>query len=327
LLLYDVKNEWLSDIVNNANEKMQKGLNNKFLISIKATNPLEKICCYKICDTKVDCDVSLRNIVIYSLAFGLENVSIKSHDTDLKKYCLSGNDFEYIGDTMNSYATSIRSFLRKYNQKTDIYKRNSKELKQEYQNIGGQNSWEACILDNLEYYENLLPLSAKNFISVNHTIGNFLPVPCNFNIPRYSKTKDYWDLTLKGIHEWFLSDTASSNGIEDIIDGTGIYSDIAENVRVCKLWLSQYKNWDEFVEKNFMQDFVNTSYNNGKYGGPKELWNGHFANNPVPNNEAEFGQFFENSSSWILARGNRIVIKIKDELSKKTDQQIINCLL
>lgn len=330
LLLYDVKSEWIEEIIDDAYKQMSNVIKTNLKIDVNNASSLQKMCCYKICKKKIDCDVSLLNILIYAIAYNMMDAEIKPQN-DGDKYCLRKANIDYIGDTMNSCAKSVRDYLRKFNKNQDIYKLKSKELKNEYIEISTVNYWDACILDNYEYFNKLIPDEIKTFIRINHTIGNFIPVTKYFNLPRANKTRDYWDLTLDGIYKWFevfeKGNYDSNVGLIDII-GTGIkaYKDEKENIESCKKWLSSFRSWDNFIEMNYMQDFVNTcEFKNRKFGKPKELWKGHFEKKTL-NQESLFKEFFINSSSWIVARGTRIAISLKRELQAKSNEEIIKQL-
>lgn len=319
ILHYDIKDEWLTEILTSANKKMKK-IDPKLYIEQQNITPLQKMCCYRLSSTKVDCDVSLLSIVIYSLTHGLSTQIIQAQEPNSQKFCLTGDDVEYIGDTMNSCKTTLIEYIRLYGDD----KMDPRVLKI---NPTGRNcgkfmttdtylTWEACILAHHEHFAKRLPTSAHTFIQLTHTIGNFIPVPPNFNMTRASKTNDYWDLTLRGIHDWFkCGDIDSDDGIRNIIGSAHAYEDAEENWCICKKWLSTYSDWDDFVIKTFMQDFVEIGNGEKLFGPPKELWKGHFDDSRLPKDEHEFEQFFTNASAWILARGRRIALAVKNELS------------
>ena len=100
-------------------------------------------------------------------------------------------------------------------------------------------------------------------------------------------------------------------------------------------WLNGFGSWDNFVEKNYLQDFVNenpkyVSHDEcQKYGLPKELWKDHFDNFDgkfdgkkvaLPTNKEQIEQFCNNASAWILARGQRMIneLRIKMHETAKT---------
>ena len=141
-------------------------------------------------------------------------------------------------------------------------------------------------------------------ISLYHTLGNFMPVPVGCNSPRGTGiTKDYWDITLKIIYEYFKKE---NDNIADIVgeNKSQLYKD----------WLDSYgddngcNGWKNFVERNYLQDFVNIIGEN--YYMPKELWKGHFQGNILPTEVKQIEEFSVNASCFILARSNRMIIQL-----------------
>lgn len=273
--------------------------------------PWEKLCCYKISgSTGVDCDASLRSTVIYQLAFGYGDpmkVKVAPYPPQKPKtglYCLESDAGILRGDTMNSYATTVREFLRTYGHSEACVKgflakaKNGKWGTPEQYN--GDAHWEMCVLDHYDYFKGLLPQAAEMFFSLCHTVGNFLPVPPAFQdrgsmqLPSH----DYWDLALMCIYHYY-------SGIKYPLS----WLVKADSIPVCHQWLDSFGTWNGFVEQNFLQDFI------GPDGTPKELWKGHFTNGVMPKKEADFEQFFTNASAWITARGVRIALAVKEALA------------
>lgn len=154
--------------------------------------------------------------------------------------------------------------------------------------------------------------ASRKYLQFSHSVGNFIPVPRHFNIPRYRKTQDYWDLTLSGIWSWYTRGEC----LHSIIGAAAPYHDQSENIKICERWLECFgageNGWDSFVEKNYMQDFVSSGQEGRSYGGPKELWKGHFDGYALPKTDEAFSQFFTNASAWIEARGVRIALALKE---------------
>ena len=148
-----------------------------------------------------------------------------------------------------------------------------------------------------------------------------------FNSPRgFGSTKDYWDLALLKIYNWY---DAKNNGKPEHQADEYLKQLITspQNINLCKEWLGKYTaddgkpSWDVFVVANYMQDFVKKGDAEGHFSEPKELWTGHFKNNVLPSKE-DFIQFFTNAYEWIIARGNRISIKLKNELKGKSNEEL-----
>lgn len=187
---------------------------------------------------------------------------------------------DYIGDVMNSWATILEEFP------ADFW---------------GDYFGEKCPNTGLELWEYLsngenykygklkkpLPLYITDFLDVVYTIGNFIPLPQNRN-----KYEDYWDLFLAGVYNYFHSEKVIN--IEELSD---IYINWLKNC-----YEEGENGWNEFVERNYMQPFVK-ELEDGNFGEPLELWDGHFNGEMLPNEEWQFKQFFVNARERILARG------------------------
>jgi hypothetical protein len=326
LVLYDVKEELGSCISENSCKKFEKVFNKSYNCDFNRATPIQRICLYKISSISFDCDVSLFNIMIYKIAYNIaKTMDIEPQQSNVgriipNKYKLVDENRAFIGDTMNSYATSIREYLRKYNKNENVYGEKGRPY------LKYNCDWEYHILNDYDYFDKLLPDYAKRFIKVNHTIGNFLPVPQCFNVTRANKTMDFWDITLYYIYMWYKSlekDKCNDSIIKVLCGKTGAYNDENQNLKQYKDWLLSFKTWDNFIEMNYMEDFVNLSKEaDKKFGEPKNLWNGHIQkyinsgrkSDLIQQDEKDFEEFFTNASSWIVKRGNRIAEKIKNEI-------------
>lgn len=309
--------------------------------------PWQKICIYKVSGSKgVDCDVALRNVVIYALAYGLleEGWKIEEQNKRTWHYQLRAQTrpaWVLRGDTMNSYQTTIHEFIRSSPQMDEMKKRGIFYENPSKPNGKPLSDWEAAFLQQYEYCKTLLPSFAFVFIRQIDTLGNFIPVPFisnnegAFNSPRgCSSSKDYWDLALVCLYNYYAEKAGHAHITNN---GQKIYTlewmlrardkdpekrdcKTSANVNLCKEWLDRFGSWNHFVEKNFLQDFVNQE--GGGYGQPKELWFGHFDGESLPKKQEEFDTFFRNASSQIIARGLRIAMAAKDYLQDKNLEQL-----
>lgn len=202
------------------------------------------------------------------------------------------------GDTMNSWATTLNAFFNVTR----------------YQVFLAPSFFET----------QLLPEYIAEFMNIVYTIGNFIPVPFKsrkegeFNSPRGKSTsQDYWDLALLCIYNYYTTEKP-----DDLKERILINSD--NNVALCTKWLDGFgkgpDGWNHFVEQNFLQDFVNQE--NDGYGRPKALWNGHFENQGNKPSGEQFSEFFTNASAWILARGVRIALAVKDQLTDLPEEKL-----
>lgn len=198
-----------------------------------------------------------------------------------------------IGDTMNSVNTTLNHRL----------------------NLKSKRKMIRTYLEEPQRMEGIAT-AARKFLQFSYSVGNFIPVPRHFNIPRYGKTRDYWDLTLNGIWSWYTRGEC----LHSIIGAAAPYCDQSKNIKICERWLERFGSgedgWSGFVEKNYMQDFVNGGQEGRRYGGPKELWQGHFDGKILPNTEDAL-QFFSNAAGWIEARGVRIVLALKESFHRQ----------
>lgn len=274
----------------------------------------EKLCCYKISGSKgVDCDAALRSTVIYQMAFGYDSPKIEQYKQGY--YQLQCREFTLHGDTMNSYNTTVHEFLRTYGHEEDRVAGFLVKVGNVWgtRNLADAN-WEVCILENYEYFSKIIPPAAKEFFRLYHTVGNFCPIPNRLNNPRgyNSNSKDYWDLALLCIYY----DYCQGHNLKYTLEWL-----FKKDAGLCRDWLKNFgegqSGWDNFVERNFLQDFVNQT--DGHYGPPKELWKGHFTNSVMPP-KADFDQFFTNASAWIAARGIRIALAVKAALAAEKDE-------
>lgn len=297
--------------------------------------PWQKLCVYKVSGkVGVDCDAALRSVVLYALAYGLleEGWKIEEQSEGTGQYQLRSRAqpaWVLRGDTMNSYQTTIHEFIRHSSQMDEMKKRGIFYENPSKPKGKPLSDWEAAFLQQYEYCKTLLPSFAFVFIRKIDTLGNFIPVPFSsenageFNRPRgRGSSKDYWDLTLVCLYNYY----AEKAGYPHITNnGQKIYTlewllQAEENVGLCKDWLDSFDSWNHFVERHFLQEFVNQE--GSGYGQPKELWFGHFDGKSLPEKREEFDTFFRNASSQIIARGLRIAMAAKDYLHDKNLEQL-----
>lgn len=160
----------------------------------------------------------------------------------------------------------------------------------------------------------------KRFISLYHTLGNFSPVPTGFNVARsgagYSSDYDYWDLTLMKIKKYFdLRKKPSSqladdvNQIVTLLHCEKMNNSCKETVNNCLKWLDEYDSWEEFIDKNFFQDYVDDE------GEVIPFCTGHSWENGC-NEIGNYEEFFKNAWNRIEARSNRMINELKKKMEK-----------
>ncbi|MCM1084166.1 MAG: hypothetical protein NC393_07365 [Clostridium sp.] len=219
------------------------------------------------------------------------------------------SDYKLFGDTMNSWSTTLNEFFRLFG---------NRYLNNLVVNEGGRNKGKLCVsendeardwndfLSNIDNYKtkNPLPSYVTEFMEVVYTIGNFILVPSepNFNTERESFTSGYWDLTLLAIYEYY-----THGGLAQALLGEWAF------------WFDQYgkgqAGWNKFVEKTFMQPFVE-ELGKHEYGKPYELWDNHFNGKAMPKEEWQFEQFFVNAKVRILERGELIAKELVEKMKE-----------
>lgn len=147
------------------------------------------------------------------------------------------------------------------------------------------------------------------FLSLYHTIGNYVPVPEGFNLPRSNAgKKDFWDLTLMYIHKYYMSDNIEEK--KTIVKCQLLNNHKKSNPTNVILWLSRYgegkKGWEEFIRFNFFHDYVDEDYE------VVPFWEGHGDNNLLlPTDSEALNTGLETICGLIEKRGQRIVDTIK----------------
>lgn len=231
---------------------------------------------------------SLFSNLIYQAAMFPEGEIRKNHGYE---YLISYAGIDYRGDTMCSWSTTVNRCLR-HNRPP-----------------------------RLDDIDETLATCIVDFMQVVYTIGNFIPAPSVFQKRGSCPSRDYWDLALAAIYNYYqpldklvCEDTDCTfirpkpYSVRWLLDGK-------KNAENCKPWLDRFKTWDNFVEQNFMQPFLKVDKTvNGHYGPPDELWKGHFDCGGIPQGEDEFQQFFTNATQRILARGEMIAKKVKETI-------------
>lgn len=287
---YDTKDEWrelFKKVVDNENKIF--GSNKAY----EDFNNYEKMLLYKRCANRlgIDCDVALRTMIIYALAFPYvldNNRSLKKNST--YKYSFSnGRTFDYRGDTMNSFKQISDCYLS------------------------------FCERDDIQNSEPF-----KRFVELNHTIGNFIPVPfkggdrnnsLSFNMKRNSTVGDYWDLTMFKICKWYINE--DDKYLEELAGKD-------ENIKkMTKEWLSIFgkklDGWKNFVDKNYLGVFVDSNYR------PIQFWCDH-VRSMLPQKLEQCNSFFDKVSRAIESRGIDIAEIVEDKLLNMTNEEILELL-
>ncbi len=233
-------------------------------------------------------------------------------DVKSLNYCKKGNEIQ--GETMNSVNTTLNKLYEynpkkpeekcietseQYDERKAMSKRQRVSIAYIFSRYAEEQLEQRKKTEQEEKYDKIKGL--KDFLSVYHTLGNFIPVPAGCNGPRGTGgLKDYWDLTLKIIYDYYVCE---EDKIRNIV--------WEKNSELYKQWLDFFQDdgkpsWQCFIEKNYLQDFVKPGY-----GMPKELWEGHFSGAVLPNSIEQIEQFCGNASCFITARSTRMLIRLR----------------
>ncbi len=196
-------------------------------------------------------------------------------------------DGHYTGETMNLLAATLGALL-------------GHKLK-------GEWTWPRCkkLYARSDTRQTLLRAiqsagGAEDFFAAAHRIGNLTLWPAGCNGPRgRGEVRDYWDLTLWYIYRWYQDGAAEH--LEKIAP---------QRMGALATWLSVFQGWDDFVEKNYMQDY--TAGPGRPYGRPKPFWEGHFTpGHACPESMGQIEAYFTNAAGCIRARSARMVGKLR----------------
>lgn len=271
-------------------------------------------------DASLISSIIMRDIILPGGGFEL----LPNAWCEYKICCKEGETcIEYRGDTMNSWSTTLNRYLRRFGGEDDP---SLSDLESELQS--------ELKLDIDPLYKKIMPPDITEFLRVVYTIGNFIPWPCGCNGPRgIGPTKDYWDLTLYQIYQWYRKNDMLHRDRKKLPlhNNANLVALFGSQMPNFSNWLISFGSWDNFVNKTYMQPFVNGggtkfSYESKAeekrkegYGAPKELWEGHFKQwekhledsdygvyPSTEEEEEEFHSFFTNAAACIKARGEKI---------------------
>lgn len=280
LVTYDLKRDWRRE---------------------EAGDPWRLMCLYKKDKSPAgDCDVSLRSMVIYWLAFGFADWRLCPDGRGNFQLEKEGAGYAVRGDTMNSYATTAHAYFR------------MKGLEK------GKGTWHDAILEDYGRFAPLYCGPFADFVNVCHTVGNMLPIPSgDLNRARgIGPTKDYFDLYITWLFE-YIGEVVQRHG-DRLIRGVSFTSELFPGVGELIEFLGSYKSWDAYVRANHLEGFCQSYVENGvtHFTEGLPLWKGHrFSRGALPRNTAECEDYFKNASERILARGRQIITAVKKTLA------------
>lgn len=219
------------------------------------------------------------------------------------EYMINSNSWIY-SDNMISVQTTLNSYIRR--KMPEVFK------KYGVKRISNKMCIELYETDPA--FRRLLNTSEDlaHFIAVYHTLGNYIPVSCGFNIARsgYYGSHDYWDLTLMKIKEYYDA-RKSQSGLGGVLTSPEVkimeLLHCNNEVVCCCKWLNSFRGWEDFINRNFLQDFVDAD------NQPIPLCDGHSWECPQVLN---FEEFFKNTWQIIEKRSRRMIEVLEKKVSK-----------
>lgn len=207
------------------------------------------------------------------------------------------NSIKIQGETLNSVNTTLNKYYAYSETKDEKEKRGENRITNKYVLI-------KYLTERSKITEKFDNKNLKEFLKIYHTIGNFMPVPVGCNAPRgIGPLHDYWDLTLLHIYNYYKHN--DYKGLELIVG--------ADNALKYKDWLDCFCDWNNFVEQNYLEAFVDKEKDNY----PIEFWKGHFSKKTsVYPNEEQCIEYFENATECIKNRSKMMISELKNKKIK-----------
>lgn len=147
----------------------------------------------------------------------------------------------------------------------------------------------------------------EKFLNIYHSLGNYMPVPPGCNGPRgCSEVKDYWDLTLLHIYNYYkMKESNTETGkLEEI---KKIMGDDPNKIELYMEWLDCFETWHNFIESNYLENFAHSKE---KDYYPIEFWEGHFSSEVLPQNKQQCEEYFDNTRDCIMWRSQNMAIEL-----------------
>ncbi|MBZ2175641.1 hypothetical protein K8M07_10375 [Schnuerera sp. xch1] len=160
---------------------------------------------------------------------------------------------------------------------------------------------------------------------LHHTIGNMIPVPSYFNSERSGKYAryDFWDLTMQQIKKWYKCPD-DNEPLKQLLNPNRENKEEKTSIELCKHWLRYFTDWNNFVEKNYLQDFMQLSDDgelmkdeDGDYIS-MDFWSNHsYEDFDLPLEPETFYDYLRILNLIIEKRNGRILVELYENLKIK----------
>ncbi|XQY91894.1 DUF6994 family protein [Metabacillus sp. HB246100] len=161
----------------------------------------------------------------------------------------------------------------------------------------------------------------EKFAKLYHTIGNMIPVPSYFNTVRSGNFAryDFWDLTMLQIKKWYKY--ADDEQLKHLLNPEGNNNKEKISLDLCKKWLNYFTGWNDFVEKNYLQNFIQLVEGDellkDEDGGyiPLVFWTNHsYENFNLPSEPEIFYEYLKILNDAIEKRNEAILLELYNTL-------------
>ena len=202
-------------------------------------------------------------------------------------------------DTMNSFWTTYKEALRLSGQ-------------------GPLSIYDILYLaDNTEQYrlEGDCGDQVDMLAYLTHTLGNFIPCFGRFNCDRYVPTKDYWDLTMLGIKEWYEEPSSPLRKVNPLNQGL---------LDRCRPWLKSYIEPEDATGKDSLQRFVGANFLQPYFeedsSTVRPFFKEHSFDHQLPASKEELLDCLLSMNAGIIARGNLMLYAITQSDKPERDE-------
>jgi hypothetical protein len=176
---------------------------------------------------------------------------------------------------------------------------------------------------HFESNENIKEQTEK-FVKLYHTIGNMIPIPSYFNSERSGKGAryDFWNLTMQQIKKWYKN--SKDESLKQLLNPDRDNTKEQISIAHCKKWLSHFTGWNDFVEQNHFQNFIQLvdgdeilKDEDGCYI-PMTFWTNHsFESVTLPTKPDVFYKYLSVLNDAIEKRNEKILIELYRDLKVK----------
>lgn len=202
-------------------------------------------------------------------------------------------------DTMNSFWTTYKEALRLSGQ-------------------GPLSIYDILYLaDNTEQYrlEGDCGDQVDMLAYLTHTLGNFIPCFGRFNCDRYVPTKDYWDLTMLGIKEWYEEPSSPLRKVNPLNQGL---------LDRCRPWLKSYIEPEDATGKDSLQRFVGANFLQPYFeedsSTVRPFFKEHSFDHQLPASKEELLDCLLSMNAAIITRGNLMLRAITQSGKAERDE-------